>query len=87
MDFKKTFTWTIGVAFLLYAAGLVYWFAIRGINPVIFAIILKQWLAMIVFPSACFASLVVVMVLDQAVGNIEFKAFGFEFKGIAGWWL
>jgi hypothetical protein len=83
MSFKKIFTWVIGIGFIFYVAALVWWFTWRGINPTIFEIILKQWLAVIVFPSACFAALVAVMVLDQAVGNIEFKALGFEFKGAA----
>ena len=81
MNFKKTFTWAIGSGFILYVAALVLWFAWLGINPAIFQIILKQWLAIIVFPSACFAALVAVMVLDQAVGNIEFKAMGLNLRG------
>jgi len=81
--FKVIFTWIVGIAFVLYAGFIFIWFTKLGINHDIWKIIMDQWLAMIVFPSACFAALVVVMLLDQASGDIEFKVWKFEFKGAA----
>ncbi len=83
MKFKTTFTWVLGILFVCYVLFIFIWFTYLGIAPQIMAIIEKQWLAMIVFPSACFAALVAVMVLEHATGEIEFKAIGFEFKGAA----
>jgi hypothetical protein len=81
--FKTTFTWAIGVAFALYATFLALLFTRVGVNRQIWRVIIRQFLATIVFPSACFAALVVVMVLDQASGNVEFSGLGFQFKGAA----
>ena len=83
MTFKSIFTWILGLTFFAYLIFIFVWFTILGIAPSIAEIIEKQGLAMIVFPSACFASLVAVMVLERASGDIEFKALGFEFKGAA----
>ena len=83
MRFKSVFTWVLGILFVCYLLFIFVWFTRLGIAPQIVAIIEKQWLAMIVFPSACFAALVAVMVLQHVTGEIEFKAVGFEFKGAA----
>ena len=80
--FKRISTWVVGVIFLAFLGYLFYRFHI-GLTEKTWNLIRKQWLAIIVFPSACFACLVVVMILDRASGDMEFKAMGFEFKGAA----
>ncbi|MDQ3920155.1 MAG: hypothetical protein M3348_16950 [Acidobacteriota bacterium] len=82
-NFKTVFTWAVGIGFVLYIAFLFIWLTKLGVDPEIMTIFLKQWLAVIVFPSACFAALVVVMLLDRAAGDIEFSGLGFTFKGAA----
>ena len=84
MTFKTIFTWAIGIGFAIYVTFLFFSFWRGRMAKPIWDVIIKQWLGMIVFPSACFASLVVVMVLDQAAGDIEFSGLGFQFKGAAG---
>jgi len=83
MDFKTIFTWVIGVGFILYVIFLAVLFTKLGVTREIWRIFIRQFLAMVVFPSACFAALVVVMVLEQTSGNIEFSGLGFQFKGAA----
>lgn len=83
MTFKTVFTWAIGGGFALYVIFLSLLFTRLGVNRQIWEVTIKQWLATIIFPSACFASLVVVMVLDQSSGTIEFSGLGFQFKGAA----
>lgn len=83
MDFKTIFTWVIGVGFVLYIIFLSVIFTKLGVNREIWRVFIRQFLAMVVFPSACFAALVVVMVLEQTSGNIEFSGLGFQFKGAA----
>jgi hypothetical protein len=73
------FTWISGAVFLLYIGFLGYWLTIHTVNHDIWVIFMKQWLAIIFFPSACFATFIAVLVLDQTAGNIELKGFGMEF--------
>ena len=84
MTFKRIFTWASGAVFLFYVGFLAYWLLYHGINGEMWALFMKQWLAIVLFPSACFAAFIAVLVLDQTAGNIELKAFGIEFKGAAG---
>jgi hypothetical protein len=80
--FKRTFTWILGLMFLCYVVFILIRFQI-GLTDKTWELIQHQWLAVIVFPSACFAALVVVMVLDQVSGDIEIGGPGFSFKGAA----
>ena len=74
----------IAIVSLLAISGLIAaaWF--NRFDPVLTALVVRNFAAVIGLPFAFLGAFIVVALFRQSEGNIEFKALGVEFKGAAG---
>lgn len=73
--------WAVSAFFFVFLSYILY--RVHHLSPDTWALLQHQWLAVILFPSACFATLVVVLILDKVSGTMEISGLGFSFKGAA----
>ncbi len=59
-------------------------FIFGGINPAFMELYQRNFIVIIGLPLAAFASLLLVVFLEQAQGPLEFEGLGFKFKGASG---
>jgi hypothetical protein len=85
---RGTAYWLIVIAASLYAAfhfGFIIWQATRDRGWLVDEIVKKHYAAVIVLPSFGFASLCLIILLDQrSKDKMKFKALGFDFEGASG---
>lgn len=82
--FKKIFIWISGIGFLLYVGFLFYWLTYAGVSPEIMSSFETHICAVVSLPSAAFAALMLVLILEQSYGNVKFSGLGFQFEGASG---
>jgi cytosine/uracil/thiamine/allantoin permease len=81
---RKQMAWAVVVSTAVFA-GLVFWIILdAGTRRFFDEVTLQHFPTIIGLPAAALASLGLVILLRTVSGSIEFKAFGFEFKGAAG---
>jgi len=78
-------TWIVAALTLGYFCFLFYWQYYAGVQDDIWEVIVNHYAVFIGLPCAALASLLIVLVLEQAAGTpLEFSGLGFQFKGAAG---
>jgi hypothetical protein len=70
--------------FWVYAANISFWFETAPADKSLASIMVQKFHVFFGLPAAAVFSLLLVSVLRQTAGPIEFKGLGFEFKGSSG---
>ncbi|MGZ7868287.1 hypothetical protein ACXR8U_21855 [Methylobacterium radiotolerans] len=84
MDWRQTTNAGIAVVGLLMAAVLIYALWANRYDSVVSDLVVKNFAAIIGLPFAFLASFIVIALFRQGENPIEFKGFGFDFKGASG---
>ncbi|MBB2961905.1 hypothetical protein [Methylobacterium sp. R2-1] len=84
MDWRQITNVGIAVTGLLMVVVLFYALWLNRFDNVVTQLVLKNFPIIIGLPFAFLAAFIVIALLRQGDGPLEFKGFGFEFKGASG---
>lgn len=84
MDWRQSTNVGIAIAGLIMVTVLIYALWLNRFDVVVTNLVLKNFPTIIGLPFAFLASFIVIALFRQAENPLEFKGFGFEFRGAAG---
>ena len=74
----------LSVLFLAYTMGYVFFVVLAGNSEFLERVLQAHFPALTGIPLSALSATIVISCFRTALGEIEFKAFGFEFKGASG---